>query len=168
MARGTTLLDPTLDLCGSNYLSETGREIRRQISVTKVGSPYLFLSSESVKYKTAVAASAALAELKKNFEACVKNKGGTENGVFTDYAFQNLPKSNAVLVDEASRVLVRATIGKGQAARQLLGFYQYNGAYFTGLYIVKAGETAIEDSEVKRWFDVAAVMAERLKSQALL
>ncbi len=167
MARGTTLLDPTLDLCGSNYLSETGREIRRQISVTKVGSPYLFLSSESVKYKTAAAASAALAELKKNFEACVKNKGGTENGVFTDYTFQNLPKFNASLVEEASRVLVRATIGKGQAARQLLGFYQYSGAYFTGLYIVKAGEKAIDDFEVLRWFDVAAVMAERLKNSSV-
>lgn len=167
MARGTTLQDPTLDLCGSNYSSETGREIRRQMSITKVDSPYLFLSSESVKYKTVAGANAALAELKKNFEVCVKNKGGTENGAFTDYTFQNLPKSNAVLVDEASRVLVRATIGKGQAARQLLGFYQYNGAYFTGLYVVKAGEKAIEDSEVLRWFDVAAVMAERLKNSSV-
>ena len=167
MARGTTLLDPTLDLCGSNYLSESGRETRRQISVTKVGSPYLFLSSESVKYITAAAASAALTELKKNFDTCVENKGGTENGVFTDYTFQTLPKSSAVLVEEASRVLVRATIGKGQNARQLLGFYQYNGAYFTGLYIVKSGEKAIDDSEVLRWFDVAAVMAERLKSSTI-
>jgi hypothetical protein len=164
MARGTTLLDPTLDLCGSNYLSESGREIRRQISVTKVGSPYLFLSSESVKYKSAAAANAALAELKRNYESCVKNKGATENGVFTDYSFQSLPKSNAVLVDEASRVLVRATIGKGAAARQLLAFYQYNGAYFTGLYIVTAGNKPIADAEVLRWYEVAAVMAERLKN----
>ena len=164
MARGTTLLDPTLDLCGSNYLSESGRETRRQISVTKVGSPYLFLSSEAVKYRSVAAANAALAELKKNFDACVKNKGGTENGVFTDYTFQSLPKSNAILVDEASRVLVRATIGKGQAARQLLGFYLYNGMYFTGLYVVKAGEKVLEDSEVLRWFDVAVVMSDRLKS----
>ncbi|MGA0902453.1 MAG: hypothetical protein ACO3RD_06095, partial [Candidatus Nanopelagicaceae bacterium] len=83
MARGTTLQDPTLDLCAANYASESGREVRRQISVTKVGSPYLFLSSESVKYKSVAAAEAALTELKKNYEACVKNKGGTENGLFT-------------------------------------------------------------------------------------
>ncbi len=166
MARGTTLLDPTLDLCGSNYVSESGREIRRQISVTKVGSPYLFLSSESVKYKTVTAANAALEELKKNFAACVANKGGNENGVFTDYTFQTLPSSSAALVDENSRVIVRATIGKGQSARQLLGFYQYNGAYFTGLYVVKAGGAALDNDEVLRWFDVAGVLADRMKKSA--
>jgi len=168
MARGTTLLDPSLDLCGSNYLSESTRQARRQISVTKANSPYLFLSSESVKYQNASAASAALAELKKNLALCISNKGGSDNGVFTDYTFENLPTSNARLVDENSRVLVRATIGKGQAARNLLAFYQFNGAYFTGLYLVTAADKALKDSEVLRWFDVASVLADRLKSQALL
>jgi hypothetical protein len=164
MERGTTLQDPTLDLCAANYTSELGREVRRQISVTKVGSPYLFLSSESVKYKSVAAAEAALTELKKNYEACVKNKGGTENGLFTAYAFQNLPKSDAMLVAEEKRVVVRATIGTGAAARQLLAFYQYSGAYFTGLYVVLAGEKPIADTEVLRWFDVAEVMAKRLEA----
>ena len=165
MARGTTLLDPTLDLCSANYPSESGREVRRQLSVTKVGSPYAFLSTESVKYKSVAAAEAALADLKKNFEACISNKGGTENGIFTPYAFQALPKSDAKLVEEKNRVIVRATIGTASAARQLLALYQYSGAYFTGLYVVLNGEKAISDSEVLRWFDVAAVMAERLRSK---
>jgi hypothetical protein len=165
MARGTTLQDPTLDLCGSNYTSESGREVRRQISVTKVGSPYSFLSTEAVKYKTPAAASAAVVELKKNYQACVTNKGGSENGVFTDYSFQPLPLSNAPLVDEQSRVLVRATIGKGASARQLLGLYQYSGQYFTGLYIVTPGEKPISDEEVKRWLEVGGVMAKRLTIQ---
>jgi hypothetical protein len=164
MARGTTLLDPTLDLCSASYPSESGREIRRQISVTKVGSPYLFLSSESVKYRSASAASAALAELKKNYEACVANKGGSENGTFTEYSFQALPKSNANLVDEKSRVVVRATIGTGLSARQLLGIYQYSGMYFTGLYIVVAGEKPIADEGILRWLQAGALMAERLQA----
>ncbi len=168
MARGTTLLDPTLDLCAASYASESGREVRRQISVTKVGSPYLFLSSETVKYKSVAAANAALAELKKNYEACVTNKGGTENGTFTDYTFQSLPDIKASLVEEKSRVVVRATIGKGQAARQLLGVYQYSGMYFTGLYVVVAGEKPIADEEVLRWLDVAGVMAKRLQAGSTL
>lgn len=168
MARGTTLLDPTLDLCSASYPSEIGREIRRQISVTKVGSPYLFLSSESVKYKSASAAGAALAELKKNYEACVTNKGGSENGTFTQYSFQALPKSNASLVDEKSRVVVRATIGTGISARQLLGIYQYSGMYFTGLYIVTAGEKPIPDEEILRWMQAGALMAERLQASATI
>lgn len=168
MARGTTLLDPTLDLCSASYPSEIGREIRRQISVTKVGSPYLFISSESVKYRSDSAASAALAELKKNYEACVANKGGSDNGIFTDYSFQALPKSNAKLVDEKSRVVVRATIGKAQSARQLLGIYQYSGMYFTGLYIVTAGEKPIPDEEILRWMQAGALMAERLQASATI
>lgn len=164
MARGTTLLDPTLDLCNSTYTSETGRQARRQLSVTKVGSPYLFLSTEVVKYKSAVAASAALSELKKSLSNCISNNGGTENGVFTPYSFQALPISNAKLVDEVSRVVTRASIGSGSATRQLLAFYQYNGEYFTGLYIVINGDKPIADSEVLRWFEAAEVLAERLKS----
>lgn len=162
MPRGTTLLDPTLDLCGANYASESGREARRQLSVNKVGLPYLFLSTESVKYKSVAAAEAALAELKKNYEACVRNKGETAKGNFTPYTFQAMPKSDAKLLEEKNRVVVRATIGVDSAARQLLAFYQFNGAYFTGLYIVLAGEKSIAEGEVLRWFEVAEVMAKRL------
>ena len=164
MDRGTTLLDPTLDLCAANYNSESGREVRRQISVTKAGSPYLFLSSESVKYRSVAAANAALAELKKNYLACVANKGGIDNGTLTSYRFQELPKSNAALLDESSRVVVRATIGIGQSARQLLGIYQYSGMYFTGMYLVAAGEKPLSDQEVLRWLDVAGVLAQRLQA----
>lgn len=163
MARGTTLEDPSLDLCSATYKSEAGRQYRRQISVTKVGSPYLFLSSEVVKYKDKVAADAALAELKANYAACVKNKGGVESdGTFVDYTFSALPSSDAVLVNENSRVLVRAQIGKEVTARQLLAFYQFNGEMFTGLYVVTAGEKPLSDTETKRWFEAASVLAKRL------
>jgi hypothetical protein len=151
MARGTTLEDPTLDLCSATY---------------KVNFPYLFLSSEVVKYKDKSAADAALAELKANYEACVKNKGGVErDGNFVDYAFATLPTSDATLVPEGSRVVVLAQIGKGVTARQLLAFYQFKGEMFTGLYVVKGGEVALSGAEVKRWFEVAAVMAQRLETK---
>jgi hypothetical protein len=128
-----------------------------------VGASYLFLSTEVVKYKDKAAADAALAELQSNYNACVKNKGGVErDGTFVDYTFSQLPTSDAQLVNENSRVLVRAQIGKGVTARQLLAFYQFKGEMFTGLYIVKSGETPISDAEVKRWFDAAGVLANRL------
>jgi hypothetical protein len=163
MERGTTLDDPTLDLCSAAYKSESGRQYRRQVTASKVGSPYLFLSTEVVKYKDKSAADAALAELQANYAACVKNKGGVErDGTFVDYSFAPLPASSAVLVNENSRVLVRAQIGKSVTARQLLAFYQFKGEMFTGLYVVKSGETEISDAEVKRWFDAASVIAQRL------
>ncbi len=163
MARGTTLEDPTLDLCSATYKSEAGRQYRRQVTASKPGTPYLFLSSEVVKYKDSKAAEAALAELKANYEACIKNKGGIErDGTFVEYTFSALPKGEAVLVDEKSRVLVRAQIGKDANARQLLAFYQFRGEMFTGLYVVTAGDKPISDAEAKRWFDAAAIFAQRL------
>jgi len=166
MARGTTLEDPTLDLCSATYKSETGRQIRRQVTASKVGTPYLFLSSEVVKYKDKSAGEAALAELQANYSACVKNKGGIErDGTFVDYSFTPLPSSDASLVSEGSRVLVRAQIGKGVTARQLLAFYQFKGEMFTGLYVVKAGEAGFSDAEARRWFDAASVMAKRLETK---
>ncbi len=162
MFRGTTLLDPTLDLCAANYKSDADRSARRQISVYKANSPYSFLSTEVVKYKSKSAASAALAELKTNFEACVKNKGGTEaSGTFVDYVFNSVPGSSG-LVSEANRVLVNATMGKDIYARQLLAFYQFNGDTFTGMYIVREGQNAFSQAEVAKWTKVAEVMAERL------
>jgi hypothetical protein len=166
MARGTTLDDPTLDLCSATFKSESGRQYRRQVSASKVGSPYLFLSSEVVKYKDRSAADAALTELISNYQACVKNKGGVErDGTFVDYTFTPMPQSNLELVPESSRVLVRAQIGKGVSARQLLAFYQFKGEIFTGLYVVKAGEVGFDDAEVKRWFEAASLMATRLETK---
>ena len=166
MDRGTTLLDPTLDLCSATYTSESGRQYRRQVLASKPGSPYIFLSSEAVKYKDKSAADAALAELISNYQACVKNKGGLEkDGTFVDYTFTPMPKSDLELVPESSRVLVRAQIGKGAGARQLLAFYQFKGEMFTGLYVVKDGEVGFEDAEAKRWFEAASLLATRLETK---
>jgi hypothetical protein len=163
MYRGTTLEDPTLDLCAATYKSESGRQYRRQVTASKVGSPYAFLSTEVVKYKDKAAADEALVELQSNYASCVKNKGGVErDGTFLDYSFSSLPASDAVMVDEKSRVIVRAQIGKGVTARQLLAFYQFKGEMFTGLYLVKSGDTGFSDAEVTRWFDAASVIAQRL------
>ena len=162
MFRGTTLLDPTLDLCAATYKSESERSARRQIAVTKKDSPYGFLSTEVVKYKSRAGASAALSELKTNFDNCVKNKGGTESsGTFVDYTFYPISGSSG-LVSEANRVLVNATIGKDIYARQLLAFYQFNGDVFSGLYLVKDGANAFTKEEIARWSSVAQVMADRL------
>lgn len=164
MFRGTTLEDPTLDLCAATYVSESGRQYRRQVTATKVGYAYQFLSTEVVKYKDKSSADAALAELKSNYEACVKKNGGIErDGTFVEYTFSPLPIVNSVLVAENSRLIVRAQIGKGVTARQLLAFYQFKDEMFTGMYIVKGDEVGFSDAEVKRWFEAASIMAQRLE-----
>ena len=166
MARGTTLEDPTLDLCSSDFKSESGRQFRRQLSISKVGTPYLFLSSEVVKYRNQAAASAALAELKTVYEECVRKGGGTErDGAFLKYAFTPLPSSDIQLVAESSRLLVRAQLGEGVTARWLLAFYQFKDEMFTGLYVVRDGATGFSDQEVLRWYEAASILAKRLDTK---
>jgi hypothetical protein len=164
MENGTTLKDPTLDLCNAAYPSEKERVERRQMRISKVSSPYSFLSSEVVRYSSASAAQNAQKELVKALAQCQIDKGYKDaTGGLVPYTFSEIKSIPSGLVGENSRVLVRATIDTGVRARQLLGFYQYNGAIFTGLYVMTANETAFTDAQVASWLQVALTMASRLK-----
>jgi len=166
MLRGTLLEDPSLDLCGSNYPSESSRIERRQISVTKKNSPYVFLSSEVVRYSSVTAAQAAKSELTKSLTQCVADGGYKDSaGAKIPYAFNALPPLPIGVAADDSRVFVNAQIDVGAGARQLLGFYQFNGAVFTGLYVVVDGDKAIPDDQVKRWLNAAVLLATRLNSK---
>jgi len=166
MFRGTTLDDPSLDLCNAKFDSESGRAERRQLSVLKNPSPFAFLSSEVVRYSSVDAANAALKELKKVLEDC-KTAGGYKDatGTLVPYTFRTLPQTPTTLVAEGNRVLVHATIGSGADSRQMLAFYQFNGAMFTGLYILTGSQTQFTDAEAAKWLTVAGTMAQRLQQK---
>ena len=163
MGRGTTLEDPTLDLCSNSFTSEVDRRERRQVVVSKKNSPYLFLSSETVRYRNVVSAERALTELKSVYEKCLREQGGAdESGSFTKYEFLSFPEIQVKLVPEGKRLIVHARIGEGESARILFGIYQYKAEMFTGLYVVKSGSSGMNEDEMKRWLMVAARFAERL------
>jgi hypothetical protein len=166
MYRGTTLEDPSLDLCNAKFDSETGRAERRQLSVLKNPTPFAFLSSEVVRYSSVDAANAAVKELKKVLEDC-KNAGGYKDatGTLVPYTFRTLPQIPTTLVADGNRVLVHATIGSGADSRQMLAFYQFNGAMFTGLYILTASQTQFTEAEAAKWLNVASTMAQRLQQK---
>lgn len=165
MARGTTLLDPSLDLCADKYQSEGGRAERRQVMVFKDASPYLFLSSETVRYQSATAARSALEELVSNVEKCKKNKGGIDgSGQFTTHSFSEFPQGLSTTTGATKKVFVRLVIGSGLDARSLLGFYQFNGDLFVGVYVVRNGGEGFSDAETARWLQVAGVIEKRMTS----
>ena len=167
MDGGTTLIDPSLDLCNASYPSEKERVERRQVSVKKVGSPFIFLSTEVVRYSSATAAQAAQKELVKAIAQCVIDKGyKNATGALVSYSFSNIKSVPSGLVGESSRVLVRTQIDSGTQARQLLGFYQFAGDMFTGLYVMTAGETGFTNAQVATWLQVAVTMAARLSGKA--
>ena len=161
MARGTTLEDPSLDLCSGTYPSEKDRVERRQVMATKVGSTFSFLSTEVVKYSSAAAASAAQKELVKVLEQCQAEKGYKDStGTLLPYEFKKLPAIPMGIVSEGNRVFVHAVIDSGVRARTLLGFYQFNGDMFTGLYVLN--EDGFSDAQVAKWLKVAVTMGQRL------
>ncbi len=162
MARGTTLLDPTLDLCGATYTSENKRTQRRQVTANKLNSPYTFLSTEVVKYSSENDALKAFAELQKAFSDCKFNKGGFESGIFTPYAIQNIDSEISKYSFLKNNLIVVATIGLPGNERQLLGIYQFAGNNFLGTYIVKPGKTPISTLEISNWLSVASKLSKRL------
>jgi hypothetical protein len=163
MPRGTTTEDPTLDLCGGTFASEKDRLERRQMSIYKQNTPFSFLSTEVVRYSSAAAASAAHKELVKVLAQCQSEKGyKNATGGITPYEFKTLPTLPAGLVGESSRVLVNTIIDTGDAARQLLGFYQFNGEMYSGLYVISGSTTGFTDAQVAKWLKVAVTMADRL------
>ena len=164
MARGTTLEDPSLDLCNGTFLSEKERVERRQVAATKVGTTFSFLSTEVVKYTSAAAASAAQKELVKVLAQCQSEKGYMDStGAPVPYEFKKLPTIPAGVVSEGNRVFVHAVIDSGIRARTLLGFYQFTGDTFTGLYVLNA--EGFSDAQVSKWLKVAVTMAERLNKK---
>jgi hypothetical protein len=166
MQNGTTLLDPSLDLCSGKYDSEKDRVERRQVMATKVGSTFSFLSTEVVKYSSAAAASAAQKELVKVLAQCQIDKGYTDStGAKVSYEFKKLTTIPTGVVSEGNRVFVHAVMDTGVRARTLLGFYQFNGDTFTGLYVMNAD--GFTDAQVAKWLKVAATMGQRLQGKAV-
>jgi hypothetical protein len=162
MGGGTKLDDPSLDLCNGVFPSEKERVERRQVAATKEGSTFSFLSSEVVRYSSAAAASAAQKELVKVLADCKTNKGYTDaTGALIPYDFKVLNNIPSGVVSESNRVFVYTNIDSGTRARTLLGFYQFNGDMFTGLYVMNS--EGFSDAQVAKWLKVAATMASRLK-----
>lgn len=164
MNGGTTLVDPSLDLCNATFASEKERVERRQVLALKEDSPYSFLSTEVVKYSSAAAASAAQKELVKVLAQCQTEKGyKNTTGTLVPYEFKSIKAIPAGVVSENNRVFVHAVIDSDENARTLLGFYQFNGDTLTGLYVLNS--KGFSDDQVAKWLKVAVTMAQRLQQK---
>jgi len=165
MAGGTTLVDPSLDLCNGKFDSERDRTERRQVLALKEGSPFAFLSTEVVKYSSVAAATAAQKELVKVLAQCQIDKGYKDTtGTLVPYDFKVLKNIPSGVVAEGNRVFVHAIIDTGEQARSLLGFYQFSGDTYSGLYVLKT--EVFTDAQVAKWLNVAVTMAKRLTAKS--
>ena len=86
------------------------------------------------------------------------------SGLFSRYRFIAVSdQENLLNVPDA--VVVHAIMGEGQNARTLFAVYQFKGNFFTGLYVVRNGEKAFDESELRHWTQVAKVFANRLNKK---
>ena len=70
---------------------------------------------------------------------CQIDKGYKDStDTLVPYEFKKLPAVATGVVSDGNRVFVHAVIDSGIRARTLLGFYQFNGDMFTGLYVLNA------------------------------
>jgi hypothetical protein len=165
MNGGTTLVDPSLDLCNGTFASEKQRVERRQVTATKEGSTFTFLSTEVVKYSSAAAAAGAQKELVKVLAQCQIDKGYKDStGTLMPYEFKTLGNIPAGVVSEGNRLFVHTVIDSEDRARTLLGFYQFSGDTFTGLYVMNT--KGFTDAQVAKWLRVAVTMATRLSGSS--
>ena len=163
LAKGTTLESPTLDLCYENYDSDKKRVVRRQLQVFQNGSPYLFISTEAVKYESAVAADLARKELIQRLDDCIKLGGfKNSNGDVETYEFLSLDSKGIKYQEIDNGFLMHVKIGSGSNARWLLAYYQFKSSYFSGLYVVKPSQSPFSSSELSEWEAVRQVISARL------
>jgi hypothetical protein len=163
LAKGTTLESPTLDLCYENYDSDKKRVVRRQLQVFQNGSPYLFISTEAVKYESAVAADLARKELIQRLDDCIKLGGfKNSNGDVETYEFLSLDSKGIKYQEIDNGFLMHVKIGFGSNARWLLAYYQFKSSYFSGLYVVKPSQSPFSPTELSEWEAVRQVISARL------
>jgi len=166
MSGGTETIDPTLDFCSTDYPSERDRVSRRQLTVARAGSPYVFFSSESVKYKSVNASTQAFNELISRIKVC-RERGGvlSQTGSLTKYTFLESEEGGSIKIIENS-VRLHVQIGEGESATELFAVYQFKNSFFSGLYVVKAQDKKFTIPEIRGFEKMANVFAERLKTKA--
>lgn len=164
LGAGNTTNDATLDLCESDFPSESARIARRQVIVTKsTVDSYTFLSTETVRYTSAAAVREALQEIDAASALCrTRGYSLSTSGVKTPYAFGTLPVLPSGLRPEADRRLYLVTTGESATAMTILIAYQFKGDTLNALYVAKRGVASLDDATVSRWLDVAVVLAGRL------
>ena len=158
LARGTTLLDPTLDLCKDKYESDEFRTNRHQVQVLNNQSRFLFFSTEVVKYKTSSNANSAFAELDAAIKLCKSNLGHiTSNGLKIDYEI-----ISDAIQDMNSRRVLQVKIGNFADSRILLINYSFSGDLLLGLYLVKSGSKSFSEEEYSSFSEIADNLTKRL------
>ena len=164
MDGGDSTTAATLDLCNADFASEALRVARRQVVVTRATKdPYLFVSTETVRYASTAATRQALQEIDAAASLCsTRGYALSATGKREAWTFAPLPALPNGLRPSDDRRLFLVTTGESPTATTLLIAYQFKGNTLNALYVVKRGAASLDAPAVQRWLEVAAVLGRRL------
>ena len=138
--------EPTLDLCGASYASESLRTGRLQVRYTRPGKS-VSVSNEVVTY-AAGGAQQALAEVESVATSCARKPVVLTAGTATE-TFRLSPLDDPKLPAGSVAVKVRITVvnGKKQVTETGVAVYQINGDTLSGVYTFIGKGTTFVDAE---------------------
>lgn len=145
-ANGTSLSVHSLSYCSADYPSEADREARRRMLATTAKGEDAGVVTEAVSYRTAAAATAALAQLKAADQACPSPRtttAGAQTATLTIVPSDDVDVSGLVPADH--RLLVSTTVDPGTGAAdvyRVTRVWQLRGRVLVALVYTSAGATA--------------------------
>jgi hypothetical protein len=138
--------EPTLDLCGASYSSETLRTGRLQVRYTRPGKS-VAVSNEVVTY-AGTGAQQALEEVTSVAQACARKPVVLHSGTVSE-TYKVSPLSDPKL--PAGSVVVKleitATDGKKKVTQTGVAVYQVRGNTLSGVYTFVGKGTTFADAE---------------------
>lgn len=145
----------TLDFCNVNYTSENLRAARVQVQY--VGSSGQSASNEFVRYRGGGAA-AAYAELQKAIAGCPSSyneAGGEVSAIHRLSGLSGLAKNSAAVSFTSTFTGVGGVVHEATTV-----VYQFDGDYFSGVYVYGTDAAAVQDAATKLAADSAKLLAE--------
>ncbi len=140
--------EPTLDLCGGSYSSETLRTGRLQVRYTRPGKS-VAVSNEVVTYAGA-GADQALAEVASVAKACARKPVVLRAGTVTE-TYKVAPLTDPKLPADSVvvKLQITATDGKKKVSQTGVAVYQVRGNTLSGVYtFVGKGTTFAEAQRI--------------------
>jgi hypothetical protein len=138
--------EPTLDLCGRSYASETLRTGRLQVRYTHPGKA-VAVSNEVVTY-AGTGAQQALEEVASVAKACARKPVVVHSGTVSE-TYKVSPLADPKLPDGsvAVKLEITATNGKKQVKQTGVAVYQIRGNTLSGIYTFVGKGTTFADAQ---------------------
>jgi hypothetical protein len=138
--------EPTLDLCGASYASETMRTGRLQVRYTHPGKS-VAVSNEVVTY-AGTGAQQAIAEVAAVAKACARKPVVLSSGTVTEtYKVAPLTDPKLPAGSVVVKLQITATDGKKKVSQTGVAVYQVRGNTLSGVYTFVGKGTTFADAQ---------------------